>query len=153
MTSIQNHKRNSLMAQIGLTGKSYESSKPIFVLVHKISVTPVRPLQYTTQHCRELYRSSPRSSRQASHSRKQAIILLSIFFQLRVFKLAKSWPTLNLLISIMGKTVGALGNLTFVLCIIIFIFAVMGMQLFGKHYVGKPYINTTQVLRDHSYTM
>jgi voltage-gated sodium channel type II alpha len=56
--------------------------------------------------------------------------------QLRVFKLAKSWPTLNLLISIMGKTVGALGNLTFVLCIIIFIFAVMGMQLFGKNYIG-----------------
>lgn len=54
--------------------------------------------------------------------------------QLRVFKLAKSWPTLNLLISIMGKTVGDLGNLTFVLAIIIFIFAVMGMQLFGKHY-------------------
>ena len=56
--------------------------------------------------------------------------------QLRVFKLAKSWPTLNLLISIMGKTIGALGNLTFVLCIIIFIFAVMGMQLFGKSYSG-----------------
>lgn len=34
----------------------------------------------------------------------------------------------------MGRTVGALGNLTFVLCIIIFIFAVMGMQLFGKNY-------------------
>ena len=49
----------------------------------------------------------------------------------------KSWPTLNLLISIMGKTVGALGNLTLVLCIIIFIFAVMGMQLFGKSYEGK----------------
>lgn len=59
------------------------------------------------------------------------------FLQLRVFKLAKSWPTLNLLISIMGRTMGALGNLTFVLCIIIFIFAVMGMQLFGKNYVGK----------------
>ena len=58
-------------------------------------------------------------------------------FQLRVFKLAKSWPTLNLLISIMGKTIGALGNLTFVLCIIIFIFAVMGMQLFGKSYSGE----------------
>jgi len=55
---------------------------------------------------------------------------------LRVFKLAKSWPTLNLLISITGKTIGALGNLTFVLCIIIFIFAVMGMQLFGKSYTG-----------------
>uniref|UniRef100_A0A3F2YZP3 Sodium channel protein para n=1 Tax=Anopheles melas TaxID=34690 RepID=A0A3F2YZP3_9DIPT len=54
-----------------------------------------------------------------------------------LFKLAKSWPTLNLLISIMGRTVGALGNLTFVLCIIIFIFAVMGMQLFGKNYTDN----------------
>lgn len=36
----------------------------------------------------------------------------------------------------MGRTMGALGNLTFVLCIIIFIFAVMGMQLFGKNYIG-----------------
>lgn len=59
------------------------------------------------------------------------------YFQLRVFKLAKSWPALNLIISIMGRTVGALGNLTFVLCIIIFIFAVMGMQLFGKNYTGS----------------
>ncbi|KAK8729296.1 hypothetical protein OTU49_008750 [Cherax quadricarinatus] len=63
--------------------------------------------------------------------------VLRSFRLLRVFKLAKSWPTLNLLISIMGKTVGALGNLTFVLCIIIFIFAVMGMQLFGKNYIDN----------------
>lgn len=53
---------------------------------------------------------------------------------MRVFKLAKSWPTLNLLIGIIGRTLGALGNLTFVLIIIIFIFAVMGMQLFGHNY-------------------
>jgi hypothetical protein len=31
--------------------------------------------------------------------------------------------------SIIRKTIGALGNLTFVLVIIIFIFAVMGMQV------------------------
>lgn len=40
----------------------------------------------------------------------------------------------------MGRTMGALGNLTFVLCIIIFIFAVMGMQLFGKNYTGKIFV-------------
>ena len=53
----------------------------------------------------------------------------------------------------MGKTVGALGNLTFVLCIIIFIFAVMGMQLFGKHYVGKPlpYLQTHLVMYVYNY--
>ncbi|ODM91688.1 Sodium channel protein para [Orchesella cincta] len=60
--------------------------------------------------------------------------------KLRVFKLAKSWPTLNLLISIMGKTMGALGNLVFVLVIIIFIFAVMGMQLFAKNYFDKTHL-------------
>merc|ERR1719458_71351 len=53
---------------------------------------------------------------------------------LRVFKLAKSWKSLNDILTIMGKTVGALSNLTFVLVIIIFIFAVMGMQLYGGDY-------------------
>ena len=51
-----------------------------------------------------------------------------------MFKLAKSWPTLNMLIKIIGNSVGALGNLTLVLAIIVFIFAVVGMQLFGKSY-------------------
>ena len=58
-------------------------------------------------------------------------------FQLRVFKLAKSWPTLNLLIGIIGRTMGALGNLCIVLAIIIFIFAVMGMQVFGADYIKR----------------
>ncbi|KAM6978427.1 LOW QUALITY PROTEIN: sodium channel, voltage-gated, type I-like, alpha [Tautogolabrus adspersus] len=60
--------------------------------------------------------------------------VLRSFRLLRVFKLAKSWPTLNSLIKIIGNSVGALGNLTLVLAIIVFIFAVVGMQLFGKNY-------------------
>ncbi|KAG8222484.1 hypothetical protein J437_LFUL000846, partial [Ladona fulva] len=40
----------------------------------------------------------------------QGLSVLRSFRLLRVFKLAKSWPTLNLLISIMGRTVGALDN-------------------------------------------
>uniref|UniRef100_A0A8C4YLQ3 Sodium channel protein n=1 Tax=Gopherus evgoodei TaxID=1825980 RepID=A0A8C4YLQ3_9SAUR len=58
---------------------------------------------------------------------------------LRVFKLAKSWPTLNTLIKIIGNSIGALGNLTLVLAIIVFIFAVVGMQLFGEKYAEKCY--------------
>lgn len=54
--------------------------------------------------------------------------------QLRVFKLAKSWPTLNTLIKIIGNSLGALSNLTLVLAIIIFIFAIVGVQLFGRSY-------------------
>uniref|UniRef100_A0A8D0G386 Sodium channel protein n=1 Tax=Sphenodon punctatus TaxID=8508 RepID=A0A8D0G386_SPHPU len=64
--------------------------------------------------------------------------VLRSFRLLRVFKLAKSWPTLNMLIKIIGNSVGALGNLTLVLAIIVFIFAVVGMQLFGKNY--KEYV-------------
>jgi hypothetical protein len=67
----------------------------------------------------------------------KGLSILRSFRLLRVFKLAKSWPTLNLLIGIIGRTLGALGNLTFVLAIIVFIFAVMGMQLFGANYVSE----------------
>ncbi|XP_004835846.1 sodium channel protein type 11 subunit alpha [Heterocephalus glaber] len=58
-------------------------------------------------------------------------VFLRSFRVLRVFKLAKSWPTLNTLIKIIGHSFGALGNLTVVLAIVLFIFSVVGMQLFG----------------------
>ncbi|CAG5116724.1 unnamed protein product, partial [Candidula unifasciata] len=60
--------------------------------------------------------------------------VLRAFRLLRVFKLAKSWPTLNMLLSIVARTMGALGNLIIVLAIVIFIFAVMGQQLFSQNY-------------------
>ncbi|XP_026579950.1 sodium channel protein type 4 subunit alpha-like, partial [Pseudonaja textilis] len=64
----------------------------------------------------------------------QGLSVLRSFRLMRVFKLANSWPTLNMLIKIIGNSVGALGNLTLVLAIIVFIFALVGMQLFGKSY-------------------
>ncbi|NXR76372.1 SCN2A protein, partial [Pycnonotus jocosus] len=67
-------------------------------------------------------------------SKVDGLSVLRSFRLLRVFKLAKSWPTLNMLMKIIGNSVGALGNLTLVLAIIVFIFAVVGMQLFGKSY-------------------
>ncbi|XP_049622329.1 sodium channel protein type 5 subunit alpha isoform X8 [Suncus etruscus] len=72
-------------------------------------------------------------------SRMGNLSVLRSFRLLRVFKLAKSWPTLNTLIKIIGNSVGALGNLTLVLAIIVFIFAVVGMQLFGKNYSELSY--------------
>ncbi|KAG7466902.1 hypothetical protein MATL_G00147220 [Megalops atlanticus] len=80
----------------------------------------------------------------------EGLSVLRSFRLLRVFKLAKSWPTLNMLIKIIGNSVGALGNLTLVLAIIVFIFAVVGMQLFGKDYrenIGK--ISEDNKLRWH----
>lgn len=45
-----------------------------------------------------------------------------------------------MLIKIIHNSVGALGNLTLVLAIIVFIFAVVGMQLFGKSYANNTCI-------------
>ena len=53
---------------------------------------------------------------------------------LRVFKLAQTWSTMRILLAIIIRTLGALGNLTFILAIIIYIFAVIGMQLFSTTY-------------------
>ncbi|NXL30149.1 SCN5A protein, partial [Glaucidium brasilianum] len=63
-----------------------------------------------------------------------SLSVLRSFRLLRVFKLAKSWPTLNTLIKIIVNSLGALSNLTFVLAIIVFIFAIVGVQLFGRSY-------------------
>ena len=65
----------------------------------------------------------------------KSLSMLRSFRLLRVFKLAKSWKSLNDILTIMMNTLGSLSYLTAVLLIIIFIFAVMGMQLFGEFYV------------------
>ena len=64
----------------------------------------------------------------------KGLSMLRSFRLLRVFKLAKSWKSLNDILTIMKGTVASISNLIVVLCIIIFIFAVMGMQLFGAAY-------------------
>ena len=58
---------------------------------------------------------------------------------MRVLKLAQSWTTMKVLLSIIISTLGALGNLTFILLIVIYIFAVLGMQLFGKDYTADNF--------------
>ncbi|KFP37162.1 Sodium channel protein type 10 subunit alpha, partial [Chlamydotis macqueenii] len=75
---------------------------------------------------------------------------LSFFRLLRIFKLAKSWPALNTLMKIILNSVGALGNLTLVLIITVFIFAVVGKQVLGSSYKSNYYkINTNENLRWH----
>lgn len=46
---------------------------------------------------------------------------------------------MRVLLSIILSTIGALGNLTFILVIVIYIFAVIGMQLFGKDYTPQTF--------------
>ena len=67
------------------------------------------------------------------------IFIVSFFLQMRVLKLAQSWTTMKVLLSIIISTLGALGNLTFLLIIVIYIFAVLGMQLFAKTYTEENF--------------
>ncbi|NXP36158.1 SCN5A protein, partial [Leiothrix lutea] len=78
--------------------------------------------------------SFPRDKSSRGNQRGGTLSVLRSFRLLRVFKLAKSWPTLNTLIKIICNSLGALSNLTLVLAIIIFIFAIVGVQLFGRNY-------------------
>lgn len=76
------------------------------------------------------------------HYTFRCVIGFILFFylsQLRVLKLAQSWTTMKVLLSIIISTIGALGNLTFVLVIVIYIFAVIGMQLFSKDYTPDKF--------------
>ncbi|NXV79482.1 SCN5A protein, partial [Atlantisia rogersi] len=75
---------------------------------------------------------------------------LSFFRLLRIFKLAKSWPALNTLMKIILNSVGALGNLTLVLIITVFIFALVGKQVLGTYYETNFHkISTSRDLRWH----
>eukprot|EP00062_Callorhinchus_milii_P007836 gi/632949947/ref/XP_007890440.1/ PREDICTED: sodium channel protein type 9 subunit alpha-like [Callorhinchus milii] len=58
---------------------------------------------------------------------------------LRVFKLAKNWRTLNILITIIFKSMREMGNLTVIVIIVIYIFTVIGMQLVGHDYAHEAF--------------
>ncbi|XP_078456451.1 sodium channel protein 1 brain-like [Lampetra planeri] len=62
------------------------------------------------------------------------ISIIRTFRILRVFKLAKKWKTLNLLIRVMKSAIGEMRNLTVIFSLVIYIFAVIGMQLIGRDY-------------------
>jgi hypothetical protein len=59
-----------------------------------------------------------------------------IFRLARVFKAAKYWPSMQAIIKTLIDTLPSLGYLTVVLCLLMFIAACAGMQLFGD--VGIP---------------
>ncbi|NWY67180.1 SCN5A protein, partial [Erithacus rubecula] len=88
--------------------------------------------------------SFPKHKSKKERRKGGTLSVLRSFRLLRVFKLAKSWPTLNTLIKIICNSLGALSNLTLVLAIIVFIFAIVGVQLFGRNYA----LNCTKISKD-----
>lgn len=63
------------------------------------------------------------------------LAILRTFRLLRVLKLGQSWKTMNKLITTIGNSIGNLGYLTLVLCIIIYVFAVLGKELYRDAYL------------------
>ena len=52
-------------------------------------------------------------------------------------KLAQSWSAMGKLISTMAQSVGPLANITLILGLVIYIFAVLGTNIFGKAYTTE----------------
>ncbi|CAL1270700.1 unnamed protein product [Larinioides sclopetarius] len=65
--------------------------------------------------------------------------VLRTFRLLRVVKLAQAWTTMRLLLTIIASTLGAVGNMTLVLAVIIYIFAILGVQLFSDMYTPENF--------------
>ncbi|CAG7722563.1 unnamed protein product [Allacma fusca] len=63
---------------------------------------------------------------------------------LRVFKLAQSWITMKILMNIIFATFGALGNLTLIMMIVIYMFAVLGTEIVGKYYTREAFESETE---------
>ncbi|KAJ7374231.1 hypothetical protein OS493_007307 [Desmophyllum pertusum] len=66
----------------------------------------------------------------------------SIFRSLRLFRvlnLAQSWKTMAKLVTAITKSVGPVGNITLILGVIIYIFAVVGMRVFGDAYTPDKF--------------
>ena len=61
------------------------------------------------------------------------------FSKVRILKLAKNWSTMSSLLATIGHSLGALANLSVILAIIVYIFAVVGMQLFGSQYTEAKF--------------
>lgn len=56
---------------------------------------------------------------------------------LRVFKLAKTWKTMRVIMEVITKTLFSVINVTIVLAIALYVCAVMGYQLFGGTYNAR----------------
>ncbi|XP_028398945.1 sodium channel protein 60E-like isoform X2 [Dendronephthya gigantea] len=65
--------------------------------------------------------------------------VLRTFRLVRILKLAQSWVTMRALLSTIGASIGQLGNLTLLLAIVTYTFAVIGMQLFSGSFTPEHF--------------
>ncbi|XP_031569259.1 sodium channel protein 60E-like, partial [Actinia tenebrosa] len=61
------------------------------------------------------------------------------FRLVRIMKLAQSWKTMGKLLATISNSVGPIGNITLILVLIIYIFAVLGVKMFGNTYTQQVF--------------
>lgn len=61
-------------------------------------------------------------------------ILFLLNVQLRVLRIAKVWPAMNSFLLIIADSFSGLGNLIIIFIIVLYMFAVIGFQLFQEEY-------------------
>lgn len=61
-------------------------------------------------------------------------LFFTLFYQLRIFKLGKYWPTFKILMLTLRNSLVALKDLVLLLVIFVFFSAVVGLKLFGLSY-------------------
>eukprot|EP00397_Hematodinium_sp_SG-2012_P000372 GEMP01000372.1.p1 GENE.GEMP01000372.1~~GEMP01000372.1.p1 ORF type:complete len:2224 (+),score=490.20 GEMP01000372.1:55-6726(+) len=57
---------------------------------------------------------------------------------LRVFKLARGWTSLRILLQVLAKATVMMGHFCFVSFLVFYIFTLVGLQLFGRGQLGSP---------------
>ncbi len=55
---------------------------------------------------------------------------------MRIFKLANTWKTMRKILIIVGHSISALSYLSLVLFIVIYVFALIGLNLFSESYTA-----------------
>jgi hypothetical protein len=76
-----------------------------------------------------------------STSSKGIISALRAFRLLRLIKLARSNHTLRCLLDSIAHTIKAIGNFTVILCIFIYVFSLLGMEMFAGKFKFDNYDN------------
>jgi len=64
------------------------------------------------------------------------LTVLRTFRLLRIFKLARSWKALNVIITTMFNSIASISFLSLILMLFMFIFALLGMQVYGYEFVN-----------------
>ena len=60
-----------------------------------------------------------------------AITALRVFRLFRIFKLARKWKTMHTLLTNIVKCIGGVANVGFLLMLFMYIFSLLGMQIFA----------------------